>query len=621
MPPTKLRSGNLRGLATYTASTDDPRGVLGWLAAAVAVSTDLPPDPETVRRELGKSSLAWLRARGDLASLWEQVMDHADVRLKRDLWARMLERVYGSPVDADDLFFQHTYLTVVAKTMAVHVLGLDMPDAAGLLSGQRFTEVGITGVVESDFFDWPLAAERGADLVSRIAAQAARFRLRDVETDVLKGLYESLIDPEQRHDLGEYYTPDWLAAKMCERAIEGPLEQRVLDPACGSGTFLFHAVRRLLGAADAARMPNREALAKCCDLVRGIDVHPVAVQIARVTYLLALGEERLKERPGALSIPVYMGDSLQWDITGFMTERWVQIKVPDEEQPLHFPFTVAQDPALFDAVINRMLSLSEQDAEGQALTGWLRDMDTLSAGDIRIIAGTYEQLRRLRRAGRNHIWGFVARNLVRPAWLSREDERADVIIGNPPWLSYRYMSRETQTAFKKACSERGIWAGGKVATHQDLSAYFFARCVELYFLRTGVIAFVMPYAAMSRRQFEGFRKGVFGRQGGRSAERITFLRFVEAWAFSDDVQPLFPVPSCVLIGELRSISGTGPVLPQNVRAASGTLPRRDAALRRPPNAFRGGKSRGPRRALRTKPLRRTMSSSATGRRYSRASFA
>ena len=63
--------------------------------------------------------------------------------------------------------------------------------------------------------------------------------MRDIQTDVLKGLYESLVDPEQRHDLGEYYTPDWLAHRICAEVIDEPLQQRVLDPACGSGTFLF----------------------------------------------------------------------------------------------------------------------------------------------------------------------------------------------------------------------------------------------------------------------------------------------------------------------------------------------------------------------------------------------
>ncbi len=577
----ELRSGALRFLASHTTSADDPSEVVAWLAAAVAVAVDLPPDPETVRRELGKPGIAWLRAREDLAGLWAEVGDHPEVRLKRELWAGLLARVYGAPVDNDDLFFQHTYLTIVAKTMAVHVLGMNMPEPGDLLAGRPFSEIGILGVVESDFFDWPLAASRGPDLVHRVAAQAARFRLRDVKMDVLKGLYESLVDPEQRHELGEYYTPDWLAARVCAQVIHVPLEQRVLDPACGSGTFLFHAVRRFLVAADAAGTPNRAALEACCRHVRGIDIHPVAVQIARVTYLLALGEDRLRNRPPQLSVPVYMGDSLQWNTSSFITAREVQIEVP-EDGTLDFPFSVAQEPPLFDGAIARMLELSERDAQPDALEAWLRDQrifgenkePSISDGDIQRLTATYESLRALQREGRNHIWGFVARNLVRPAWLSRLDERADIIIGNPPWLSYRYMSRETQGLFKRACEERGIWAGGKVATHQDLSGYFFARCVELYFKHTGVIAFVMPYAAMSRRQFDGFRKGVFGRQ--KKAEPLTFVRFTEAWSFADDVQPLFKVPSCVLIGRLRSAGDDAPVLPVKVSAVSGTLPRRDA---------------------------------------------
>ena len=89
-------------------------------------------------------------------------------------------------------------------------------------------------------------------LVTRIARQVNRFQLRDIRVDILKALYESLIDPEARHDLGEYYTPDWLAVRMVAAAVDRPLEQRVMDPACGSGTFLFHAVRALLDEAQAS---------------------------------------------------------------------------------------------------------------------------------------------------------------------------------------------------------------------------------------------------------------------------------------------------------------------------------------------------------------------------------
>jgi type I restriction-modification system DNA methylase subunit len=79
--------------------------------------------------------------------------------------------------------------------------------------------------------------------------------------DVPKSLYESLTDPAQRHDLGEYYTPDWLAAKIVAHALTNPLEQRVLDPACGSGTFLFHVIRLKLAAAEAAGFTRAAAVA------------------------------------------------------------------------------------------------------------------------------------------------------------------------------------------------------------------------------------------------------------------------------------------------------------------------------------------------------------------------
>lgn len=246
----ELRCGELRELAAYRTNPDDPRGVLTWLSAAVAAGEELDPDPETVVQELGRLSPAWQRSLGDLREAWAESRGHPEARLKRQLWAQRLEQVYGSPVDADDLFFQHTYLAVVAKTIAVHVLGVPMPAPRDLLAGRPFDQAGISGVVESDFFDWLLDADAD-DLVRRIALHASRFRLREVQTDVLKGLYESLIDPQDRHELGEYYTPDWLAARMCAAAIERPLEQRVLDPACGSGAFLFHAIRRLLAAADA----------------------------------------------------------------------------------------------------------------------------------------------------------------------------------------------------------------------------------------------------------------------------------------------------------------------------------------------------------------------------------
>ncbi len=256
----ELRNGHLAQISAHVTDPQRPEALLGWLNGALSTREEQQPEPRAVQDALGRESIAFAHASGVLEQLWDSLGGHPEVALKRQLWDNLLRLVYGAAVGDDRLFLQHTYLTVVAKTIAARVLHIATDDAAAILSGRALDQEGIHGAVESDFFDWLLHDARGELLVRQIARQASRFRLRDAETDVLKGLYESLIDPAQRHDLGEYYTPDWLAAKLTRRAVGAPLTERVLDPACGSGTFLFHAVRRLLAEAQSAGWTRRRAV-------------------------------------------------------------------------------------------------------------------------------------------------------------------------------------------------------------------------------------------------------------------------------------------------------------------------------------------------------------------------
>jgi hypothetical protein len=75
---------------------------------------------------------------------------------------------------------------------------------------------------------------------------------------------------------------------------------------------------------------------------------------------------------------------------------------------------------------------------------------------------------------------------------------------------------------------------------------FWARCAERYLKPDGLLAFVLPYAALNRPAFEGLRRGEY---------RALQLHIVEAWSFDETVQPLFPVPASVLVG--RRETGTG----------------------------------------------------------------
>ena len=394
---------------------------------------------------------------------------------------------------------------MVVKAIAARVLDLSVGDPDALLSGSALADEGILGAVEADFFDWPLRLPAGAALVRQVAQQVARFSLRDVETDVLKVLYESLIDPDQRHDLGEYYTPDWLAGRVAAAAIDDPLHQRVLDPACGSGTFLFHAVRRVVAVGREAGWPGPRILAACADGVRGLDVHPVAVTLARVTWLLALGG-LIAERAGTLTVPVFLGDAMQWNLRRYLGGADVLVEVPGEP-PLQIPAGLAENQEVFERVLNALAQGLADEAAPEAVGQALRRLPGASPADADTLADTYARLLALYRAGRNGIWTFVFRNLVRPVWLSRDEQRADVLIGNPPWIVYRHLSPGMKDRLREALRTYDLWVGGKLATQQDMCALFWARGAERYLKPGGRLAFVLPYAVLNAPVFAVLRTG------------------------------------------------------------------------------------------------------------------
>jgi hypothetical protein len=580
----ELRDGALVTVKRTTLDPDKAESFLAWLDGALALKSSLFPDALTIRAELGGESVAYHLVQAEMARLWEKLRSHPAEALKRQLWADLLKLVYGREVQSEGLWFQHSYLVIVAKCIAVAVMDLREDDPRRMLSGEAFTSAGIHGAVESDFFDWVIADPAGEALVQRIMNHVRRFRLREVESDVLKILYESLIDRDERHGLGEYYTPDWLAAKIVRHAVDRPLEQKVLDPACGSGTFLFHAVRRTLAEAEEAGMAAANRAAEATTLVAGLDIHPVAVIIARVTYLLALAPA-LAGRAGTLSIPVFLGDSMQLSISQVMTGKELVIRVPpppagqgksgesdgNGREQLDFPDTFCRDPGLFDKAIDEMRKASVADRSSELVEAALgriteqhykaelTEEQSLAIADL---GKTYVIFDRLRREGRDTIWAYVARNLSRPLAFSSGGGWANVLVGNPPWVAFRHMSTDLQKRFKELAKGEKVYVGS-IPSHNDLCALFVSRGSHLYLRPNGRIAFVLPLAALTRAQFEKFRTGRFGYN----------IAWDEAWTMDDGVVPLFPVPSCVVFGRKRAIAKS---IPKQVRAYSGVLPYRDA---------------------------------------------
>ncbi|MBP1449469.1 MAG: N-6 DNA methylase, partial [Thermoproteus sp.] len=99
--------------------------------------------------------------------------------------------------------------------------------------------------------------------------------------DIIGQIYDELIDPKERHALGQFYTPPLIARLITNWAIRSP-NDKVLDPGCGSGTFISKAYSRLaeLKTGKKQRYTSPDVHAKILDQIYGIDINAFAVQLA-----------------------------------------------------------------------------------------------------------------------------------------------------------------------------------------------------------------------------------------------------------------------------------------------------------------------------------------------------
>ncbi len=558
-------------------ASPDPAGLIAWLGSVLTTEERVLPTKQAIVNRLGAASPGHQLERETLRAIYDSHRDDPEIGIKRELWAKLLTTALGTQFRADDeeLFIEHTLLVATAECIAHAVLDYPISQLApaSLLGGDLFARQSqIHGVVEQDFFDWPLdCGEEGRRWVAALARRLEQFDWSSVSHDVMKTIYESVITVETRRRLGEYYTPDFLAEAIIEEAVSAPLEQSVMDPSCGSGTFLFHAIRRYLNAADEAGIANGQAVAQLTERVTGVDVHPVAVTLARVTYLLAIGTERLSAPDrGRLRIPVYLGDTVQWgQRDDLFSSETLNVSTDDGAQlfadQLRFPQRLLDDADTFDTLVGELAELASSRDRGSpipSIAGVAR-RHALSGSDLATVQQTFDTMCRLHDQHRDHIWGYFVRNLARPAWLAREANRRDVLVGNPPWLAYRFMTDAMKEVFQSMSKERLLWSGRHVATHQDLADLFVARAAEQYLTPNGRFAFVMPAGVLTRGQSEGFRSGRYPAEGG-----TTTVSFQEPWDVSPISHRFFPRTACVIFG---SRGGTATAMPSTAQRWEGKL--------------------------------------------------
>ncbi|MHB8892767.1 MAG: hypothetical protein ACYC65_12065, partial [Candidatus Limnocylindrales bacterium] len=310
-----------------------------------------------------------------------------------------------------------------------------------------------------------------------------------------------------------------------------------------------------------------------------VDVHPLAVTIARATYLLALrGLVDTLGRP--ITIPVFLANSLHEagdegrpTLFGAGT---TQLRVG--EQGFEVPTEFVWDGPTFDAAIDDVMAVAR--AYGNSAGDDLDDVaPSLAArlggrlapfpapGDLlATLTALTRRIAELIRARADSVYGFVLKNNYRPFMVRRS---FDFVIGNPPWLTvgdietaaYRHLVVTLGTQFNIAARATGD------QRHTELATIFLAHAVSELLgsenWEAPRVGLVMPRSIFAAGHHRLLRQGLY----------VPRFCISELWDL-DGVRPLFRVPSAVLfaaVGEPRPTD----LIPG--RVYSGVLPAKDLA--------------------------------------------
>lgn len=567
-----------------------------WLSRLFFREGNVKPTVQGFTYDFGIKGYLYERIIKNIKDSFEIVKNEPDISLAYNEWSNYLKYTYGDVKTTVDLFCRHTYLSVLARLIVWAALpesdeykGSHTKLISDILDGSYFNRFYITNLVEKDFFHWiynksvkRLLNDTWLELLNQLYAYDFDY----IDEDLLKGVYQELVDPKDRHDLGEYYTPDWLCELMVNELTEGFSGiPSILDPTCGSGSFLRASIHKIVNiVTDRFDNVDKSTLLNAViNNVVGIDIHPLAVTISKANYVLGL-KDIIEFAKKPIVIPVYLADSLlePGAEDGILFKP--EIMTFDGED-YSFPDNFFNDKGIFDDLIKYSTQASDKlihndkafDFESFKNYVLKNYKDKFDESEIDTIAEELFRLsKRISEKIRNNedtIWSYIIRNNYAPIFIKN---KFDIVIGNPPWISFRYIS---DTNYQNELKTLGIDKysvapiDSKLRTHMEIATIFLIHSVETYLKDGGNIGFVMP-----RSIFVSDHHAIFREEKYENKCNIT-----EIWDL-EDVKPLFKVPSCVVFCKKEDIrreeSYSGKVF-------SGNLPANDIPLRVARNYLKG----------------------------------
>ncbi len=446
------------------------------------------------------------------------------------------------------LFSIHSYYALLMKMMAAEVLSLqtgsyfrslvseislistlDLKDKMRDLEekGGFFKRYGISNFLEGDFFGWYINCydEDIANCIKKIAKCLSRYEPAttslepEYTKDLLKKLYQYLLPNELRRALGEFYTPDWLAEHLLDRVgYQGEIKKRILDPACGSGTFLSKIIAKIKGVVeDSPEIYNdkRIVLNSILENVIGFDINPLAVISSRTNYILALGGDLIRYRSGDIEIPVYQCDSI------LISRKYSVLygkrhKIKTSIGDFYFPSELAEKKYI-EKIVSKLEENIPKKIDLEIFLDSVKNDLPQEIYELCIsdLSNLYKELIKLEKQNKDEIWARIIKNSFAPLFVGK----FDYVIGNPPWIRWGLLSKDYRSATLEMWKDYGLFSlKGMEARlgsgEKDLSMLFTYACTDFYLKDGGTLGFLITQEVIKAKGAgEGFRKFRLGEKG------------------------------------------------------------------------------------------------------------
>jgi SAM-dependent methyltransferase len=359
------------------------------------------------------------------------------------------------------LYALETYLNIIVRAITLSKLGVAAGDASSFIKNIE----SMRKVFEPNVFEWFIEALNDPSLprelreglnsaINTVLDVMYNLDLLYLTTDMFREVYQNILPPEVRKSLGEFYTSDEVVnevldsaglnadtiGELYDRWRSGARDTLILDPACGSGSFLVNVVKRIFNSLEGR--PLGDIVRFVESNVVGIDINPFAVEMAKLNLIIAIAGEMIKR--GGVYIPselrVYWADSLSRPRREQSVYKYntLTIKVPAlqkimGEDSISIPFCTSVEPVMIlDEAVKHVTS-------GKSLVDFIqRAIEELEkeCGSLQkniIVPGLekmYNTLRAIYDSGNGRVINLL-RNIIAVQALVG---KCSYVVGNPPWV-------------------------------------------------------------------------------------------------------------------------------------------------------------------------------------------